>query len=396
MKLLIAEDDLTSRSVLSAFLGKKGYDITAASDGVAAWDMLQGGGAFDLALLDWNMPGMDGVDVCRRIKTTQKDLYTYVIVLTSKNKTSEIVEAFEAGADDYVSKPPDMAILCARINAGLRIVAMQNKLSEYARDMEKLATERALQLASADRLMTIGLLSAGVAHEINNPAAYISVNLQTLDKNWPLVSGYLEGLPATSPSGEKARAVLAGMPYMIKEMQNGVVRIKKITDGLKAYARTDNGGKKEIDVNACVEESLKLCRGRFPQKLTIVKRLAAGLPRIVADAGQVEQVLINLLINAADALESRDRGEITLQTAADKDAVVLFVRDDGPGLPEDAEKKLFKAFFTTKETGKGTGLGLFISQGIIEGNGGTIGVKNRPEGGAEFTIRLPAAQKRGE
>jgi signal transduction histidine kinase len=390
MKILIAEDDAASRGLLAAFLLKRGYDVTAAADGLKAWETLRAGGPFDLALLDWNMPGMDGVELCRRIKAERKDLYTYVIVLTSKNSTPEIVEAFEAGADDYISKPPEMAVLCARVGAGLRVVALQNKLGEYARDMESLATERAAQLARADRLVTIGLLSAGVAHEINNPASNISVNLQTISKNWPVVSGYLEGLPAPSAEGERARAVLAEMPHMVREMQNGVVRIKKITDGLKAYARPGNGLKKAVDVNRCAEEALKLCGGRLGKKISVVRELAAELPGVAADEGQVEQVLINLLINAADAIESRERGEITLRTASEAGSVIIRVRDDGPGIPEEAMRKIFKAFFTTKETGKGTGLGLFISQSIIEGSGGAISAKNHPGGGAEFTVKLPA------
>jgi signal transduction histidine kinase len=390
MKLLIAEDDLTSRSGLSAFLKKSGYCVTAAADGLEAWNILRNDRSFDLALLDWNMPGMSGVDLCRRIKGELKAPYIYVIVLTSKNKTAEIVEAFEAGADDYISKPPDMAVLCARINAGLRIVAMQNKLGEYARDMELLATERAVQLAQADRLVTIGLLSAGVAHEINNPASNISVNLQTISKNWPVVSGYLEGLPAPSAEGERARIVLAEMPNMVREMQNGVIRIKKITDGLKTYVRPGSGLKKTVNVNCCAEEALKLCGGRFGRKISIARELAADLPGVAADEGQIEQVVINLLINAADALEGRERGKITLQTAATGESVVLFVRDNGPGIPEEAMGKIFKAFFTTKETGKGTGLGLFISQSIIEGSGGAISAKNHQGGGAEFAIKLPA------
>lgn len=393
MKLLIAEDDPASRGILTSVLRKKGYEVTAAADGLEAWNHLQDRGPYDLALLDWEMPGMDGIELCRRIRAMRKSSYTYVILLTGRCETVETVEAFEAGADDYISKPMNIAVLLARINAGMRIVSMQASLNVYAHDMEALATERAVQLTHADRLKTIGLLSAGVAHEINNPASYISVNLQTIAGHWPLVSEYLKDLPVSSAAGEKARAVLAEMPYMLREMQNGVMRIKKITDGLRAYTRAETGARRAMDVNACAEEALKLCGVRFPQKVNIVKRLAADLPPVDASDGQLEQVLINLLLNAADALESGEHGEITLQTAADGDAVVLYVRDNGPGIRENDLRKLFKAFYTTKETGKGTGLGLFISQSIIEGNGGTISASNRPSGGAEFVVKLPAASK---
>ncbi len=174
MKILIAEDDLTSRSVLMSVLKKWNFDVISTCDGDEAWNTMQNEDAPQLVVIDWEMPGMNGDELCKRLRGQERKRPLYLILLTSRDKTDDIVHGFEAGADDYIAKPFNNAELKARVDAGRRSLNFQTEIRRYAEEMETLARDRAVQLAHSDRMATLGILSAGIAHEINNPSTFIS------------------------------------------------------------------------------------------------------------------------------------------------------------------------------------------------------------------------------
>ena len=260
MKILVAEDDTPSRLLLTRKLSAWGYEVIAAEDGNQAWDALLRDRP-DIAILDWMMPGQDGAGLCRQIRNAKDRPYIYTILLTAKGCDQDILAGFDAGADDYMTKPFDSDILRSRVSVGARVVnydkelAVKNEqLRQHSADMEKLAQERSQQLVHAERMATVGLLSAGIAHEINNPTAFISGNIQTLEKFWQDVEPVLQpGSDKGNSLSDKIEFILEEMPNTINGIRSGVERISKIVNGLKAFCRKDHGNLMACDANVCIE-----------------------------------------------------------------------------------------------------------------------------------------------
>ena len=221
MRILIAEDDFTSRGMLTAVLKKAGHEVVEAINGAEAWAELQKPDAPRLIILDWMMPEMDGLEVMRLARNLMIEPPSYIIMLTSKSEKTDIIAGLNAGADDYLAKPFDLAELKARVDVGKRTIQLQSEISRYAESMEALAKERAVQLAHSDRMATMGILSAGIAHEINNPSTFISVSAQTLAQNWGVVQTCLDG-GATAEQAAQARLVAAEVPSILDDIKSGV------------------------------------------------------------------------------------------------------------------------------------------------------------------------------
>ncbi len=401
MKILIAEDDSASNLFLKETLQKAGYEVLEALDGNRAWHIIQTDKP-KLALLDWMMPGIEGVELCKRIRKMQTENYTYVILLTSKSEKDDIIAGLNAGADDYIIKPFDRKVLCSRITVGARIIEYESLLAEknrrlqrYSLEMETLAQERSEQLTHAERMATVGLLSAGIAHEINNPASFIAGNIQILDRFCRDMEPILrDKITSGGDNSQKLEFILKELPKTVDGIRNGVMRISRIVVGLKSFCRRNEKSIGACDINACIEQAIELCNNALKYQVTMEKDLMKTLPRIKADSQQMEQVMVNLFVNAADSIKEgpgseKARGILGIKTAVLDNSVVITVSDTGTGIPEDNLEDIWKPFFTTKQPDKGTGLGLFTVRGIIENHGGQIKVSNRPNGGAEFVITLP-------
>lgn len=389
-KILVAEDDKSSRALLNTVLAKAGYEVTTVSDGDAALLALMEKDAPQMALLDWMMPGLDGLALCGVLKQDQRLSPIYLILVTSKSQREDIVKGLDAGADDYIIKPFDRQELMARISAGFRSLDMQMQLKDYSLNMEKLANERAAQLVHADRMATLGLMSASITHEINNPASFVSVNTQVLEENWPVIDACLSGR-ASAEEQTRARMIAQEIPSIFSEIRSGVSRIRDIVENLKTYARSGNENFKEIRIEACLEDAVKLCWNKLKHHMTVTRDFDPDLPPVYGDCRRLEQVFVNILINAADAMDmaGTQEGRLAIAIRKGQGTVVITLHDSGPGIAESHLKQIFSPFFTTKKAGKGTGLGLLISRGIVKDHGGTLEAFNREEGGAEFHITLP-------
>jgi signal transduction histidine kinase len=254
-----------------------------------------------------------------------------------------------------------------RVEALLRDVSERKKLDDETRDIYH-------QLLQAEKMAALGQTVSGVAHELNNPLATILSWAERLSQRQSLEEPVRRGLETILSESERAA---------------------RIVRNLLTFARKRQTTRAMVDINHVARETLAL--RAYEQRVTnvdVIDALAAGLPHVFADGHQVQQVLLNLVINAEQAmLAANGRGTLVVRTwhAADLDTVIVEVNDDGPGIPDDLQPKIFDPFFTTKEVGKGTGLGLTVAYAIVHEHGGRIRLESRPNKGASFYVELPVS-----
>jgi len=256
-----------------------------------------------------------------------------------------------------------------RIEALMRDVSERKKLDDETRDLYH-------QLLQAEKMAALGQTISGVAHELNNPLATIL--------------SWAERLSQKPTNDDSLRR---GLETILNESE----RAARIVRNLLTFARKRQTTRAMVDINHVVRETLAL--RAYDQQLSnisVLDALAAGLPQVFADGYQVQQVLLNLIINAEQAmLSSHGRGILVVRSwhDADRESIILEINDDGPGIPEDVQPKIFDPFFTTKEVGKGTGLGLTVAYAIVKEHGGRIRLESRPQGGASFFVEMPVSGK---
>lgn len=242
----------------------------------------------------------------------------------------------------------------------------------------RVLTER---LAHSDKLASLGQMSAGIAHEINNPVAYVIANLTAL-------SDMLDELEHSGLT-EAGRQALTGAREIVADCAEGVERIRRISADLKRFARADETTFQRVDLNSVVETACQLADNELRHRARLILKLG-DVPRIFGDPDKLTQVVLNLLINAAQALEGGDpsKHRISVETLHEEDRVILRVSDTGRGISEAARARMFEPFFTTKKEG-GTGLGLWLVQDIVTRHDGEVRVSSVLGKGATFEVLLP-------
>lgn len=413
--ILIVDDNPDSLRMLCDLLIEQGWKVRPVSDGMLA---LQAAAANppDLILLDVLMPGMDGFQVCAALKENPLTRPVPIIMVTALTEKQDKLRGLEAGADDFLSKPFDRTELLVRTQNLLRVKEYGDFLKSHNEILEQQVRLRCEELEAAhdelkkaqshlvqqEKMATIGLLMAGVAHEINNPVGYISSNLDSLRKYGERLSEFIaaqdEALQCAGMASERLQQlrerrkklkidhVLADLPQVIRESAEGTERLKAIIQNLKCFSRRDNAERTLADINQCLENALGIVHNELKYKASV--RCEYGeLPKTLCYPQELGQVFINLLVNAAHAIE--DAGEIRVRTRLEGGLIRVSVSDTGCGIPENIRRRIFEPFFTTKEIGKGTGLGLAISTDIIRKHGGDIGVESEPGKGTTFTVSIP-------
>jgi len=405
MKVLIAEDDPISRVLLQGHLQKWGHEVTAANTGAEAWRLFQAG-SYPLVVSDWMMPEMDGPELIRRIRACPRPGYVYVILLTSRTQKADVVVGMEAGADDFVTKPFDREELRVRLRAGERIVQLEHTLAEQNQALR----EAQAALVQNEKLASLGLLAAGMAHEINNPVAYVTNNLTVLRRD---MLAALEVLDAYQ-QGDAGRAVRLGAEADLAYFQanfartcdktlEGLQRVRDIVGNLRDFARLDEAEFKEADLNAALASTLEILHHEIKKNAIHLATDLRPLPPVLCHPGKLNQVFLNLLANAVQACSAG--GAVTARTRFDPSPplplpgstrdgeVVIEVQDNGSGIRPEHLPHIFEPFFTTKPVGQGTGLGLSVSFGIVRDHGGVIEVETEVGRGSMFRVRLPLQPK---
>jgi len=261
--------------------------------------------------------------------------------------------------------------------------------------------EKDVLMLQQDKLASIGLLAAGVAHEINNPMGFIMSNLKTLKGYVENLGQYTSLLQAlVSREGSNEGQHMAGeasekldIPYILDDIgklvagsSGGAERVKRIVTDLRNFSRSDEAQFMETDLNQCIQSTANVVHNEIKYVAELEFNLG-DIPHIICNPQQINQVVANLLVNAAQAIDGF--GYITVTTSSEGEQVVMTVADTGRGIPERFRGRVFDPFFTTKDVGKGTGLGLSISYGIIKKHFGTIGFETESGVGTTFTVRLP-------
>ncbi len=241
-------------------------------------------------------------------------------------------------------------------------------------------------LRQAQKLETVGSLAAGVAHEVNNPLAFVRANLRQIERLGALIAKHAERIAETERDADD----LAEFPQLIAESLDGIDRIGRIVDAMRRFSRAPADDLGPIDLNESLREAMRLAELHHNRGVTIEAWLAEGLPTIRGSAQRLTQVFLNLLVNAKQALVERSDGHITARTRLVRGIVEVTIMDDGPGVPSAIRDRIFDPFFTTKGPEDGTGLGLAIAFDIVREHGGVLELRPGPRHGACFVAYLPS------
>jgi signal transduction histidine kinase len=284
------------------------------------------------------------------------------------------------------------------------LMQARSMLEKKSNDLERAnreLREKQQQLVQSEKLVSLGRLSAGMAHEINNPIQFIQGNMRILSEATDSILPVLDQHSLANPDFRIARLEYAFFREHIKtllhDMSNGTVRIADIVRDLKKFARAEEGRFDEtVDVNEAIRSSLRLVHNKV-KRHQVVQDLDPELPKITGNTNKIEQVMVANLINAAEALAERTDGTIRVATALDpgRTSISITVSDNGPGMTEDVKRRIFDPFFTTKQRTGGMGLGLSVAYGIIKDHQGWIDVDTRPGEGSSLHYHFPVARSEG-
>ena len=345
-RVLVAEDEDDLREFICAALAKQ-FDVSQARDGREALEIAKAERP-DLVLTDVMMPNVSGADLCRAIKSEPQLRTTPVVMLTARSGSDAALDGYNAGADDFVTKPFHNRVLIARLRAQLKLRAL------------------GLQLADQARLATAGTLAAGIAHEVKNPVNAV-LNAARVLKN--------PGQGKVAPE------------RLLSVIEDAADRILGIVSALEQHVRPAEGaGSMACDVRVGLDSTLRLLAHRMGN--IEVERTYATERLVMAPARELNQVFLNLLDNAVRV----EPAHIWVRVESTPNGVHIEIADDGPGVPPDVASLIFQPFFTTREVGEGTGLGLYLSRRIIDDCGGELGYRPREGGGSEFIVELPTTE----
>ncbi len=366
--LLLVDDEDGFRTTIAKRLGKRGFAPMQASSGEECLDIV-GRKPVDVVVLDVKMPGMSGIDTLKAIKQACEKIQ--VILLTGNITVSDGIEGIKSGAFDYLTKPVEIDHLVNKIKQAFDMIRLEEekqKELEYRAKLEK-------KMIDTERLVSLGTMSTGIAHEINNPLAIINES-----------AGFMKQViiqPEMSRIPQK-EALLMG----IEKIEKSIKRARKITHQLLGHVKKQKSQISEVDLKALLSETLGLLEREVENKNIQINWKTDKKKKVLwSDPYQIRQILINLLSNAVHAVKKN--GSIDLFLSETKVDIILEIKDNGIGIPKKNLGKIFDPFFTTKPFDEGTGLGLFVVHKIISSLGGEVTVESTLGRGSCFMIKLP-------
>ena len=408
----IAESDIVYGRV------ELGFDIQAIMEeiadtrrlgiGIAAVEMLLVG-LFSLLLGTYLTRQLKVLQVTAK-KISQGD-YSTRIPVTGHDEVADVSSAFnrmstalqetQTSRDEYEEQLIELnQTLEEKVER--RTAQINRQVAELQAANDKIADTQA-KLIQSEKLASVGQLAAGVAHEINNPIGFVRSNLTTLTEYVETYQTLLKTYQSLTSLSEDERSghiteirkiedrediefINEDITELLKDSVDGTARVRDIVQGLRDFSHTGGQSRTRCDLNRCIESTLKIVKNGLQNKC-IIETSLQPVPEVMANTGEINQILMNLMVNAGQAVG--DNGLITVKTVMHKNTVQIDIQDNGSGIDPSHLDKLFDPFFTTKPVGEGTGLGLAISYGIIQDHDGEIEVNSELGVGTAFTIRLP-------
>ena len=457
-RVLIIDDSPINLDLLNKTLTRAGFEVAVASTGTIALEWLESNQT-DLVLLDIIMPGIDGFEVCEMLKKNLSTRDIPIIFMTALNDIEDRVKGLSLGAVDYITKPFGQEEILARVKIHLKLRSLTKALAEKNELLEREIAERAkteetlqertkelqelteeleerveertaevtrawqqfqeakMQLMQSEKMSALGQMMAGIAHEINNPVTFIIGNINYAEEYIQdllnLLNMYRETFPDAGEEIEREIETIEleflkkDLPQLIASMKQGTERINNITKSLRTFSRADTVSKVAFKLHEGIDSTLMILKNRLRAndkrpEIVVVKKYG-DLPEIECYPGQLNQVFMNIIANAIDALDEGNEGRtfeelklwpntitITTELNEEKTAAIVRIEDNGPGMSQEVQKRIFDNLFTTKPVGKGTGLGLSISLSIIvEKHGGKLSCNSELGEGTEFAIEIP-------
>ncbi|BBD60621.1 response regulator receiver sensor signal transduction histidine kinase [Nostoc sp. HK-01] len=421
--ILIVDDTITNLEIISDALTTAGFVVTTARNGEKALQQIQDT-LPDLILLDVMMPGIDGFETCQKLKTNPLTQDIPVIFMTGISDIETKVKGLNLGAVDYITKPFQKEEVLARIKTHLQLryltKTLEQRVSERTAELSQALKDLQayqIQIIQKEKMSALGQLVTGIAHEINNPVSCIHGNLDHTANYFnnliKIIDLYQQNYPEPVPAiqAEIAETDLeymrSDLPNLITSMKEGVQRIRNISTSLRNFSRPDKDRKVFCNIHNGIDSTIMILKHRLKAskvrpEIEVIRNYG-NLPSITCFSGQLNQVFMNILTNAIDALEESNIGRgyseiekhpnqiwITTSLSEDKYNAVIQIKDNGVGMSADIQQKIFEHLFTTKLFGRGTGLGLSIAhQIIVEKHKGKLDVYSVPGKGSEFTITIP-------
>jgi len=364
MNILIADDDTASRKMIAQYLKKKAYNVFEAANGIETFTSILEH-PINIAIIDWVLPGMDGIEVCRKIREKQKGSYVFIIMLTAKEEKQDLIEGFEAGVDEFIMKPVNLQELIARIKVGIRIVDLERKLIEKQRELSG---------TNEMKNKFIGI----VAHDLRNPVISIRGFSELLLK---------DGTNFTEEHNEFLDIIHSTSRNMLA-MINDLLDISRIESG-KMQLSQKNGS-----LNKLILERIQLIQLQADKKHISIHKDLPTIPEVAFDVHRLGQAIDNLITNAIKFAPIGSNVYLSLQQNGE--LVHFSVTDEGPGIPREEQHLLFSEFhrLSIRPTGgeTSTGLGLAIAKKIIEAHNGMIEFETQEGMGSTFSLVLPVAR----
>lgn len=424
MKILVVDDSLLYLSMVNKYLDEMPSvsEVILCSNPKEVMDVVENKN-IDIIIMDVIMPEISGFELLENLRAEKNYDDIPIIMFTSLNDPESYKKCYELGATDFISKPINILEFHARLKVAIqsktssdnykRLIEITRQQNLNLMEINAKLNDTQFHLVQSEKMAAIGNLAAGIAHEINNPMGFVSSNFEILQKYFSRLFEYLnfihkiysnvnlEESPFYYLAEEvlekhkklKIDVVLNELEGVINDSQSGVQRVTAIIQSLRVFARSVQDDEKDtyslIDI---INQVILISNNEIKYVANVNLSIPADII-LYCNKVQIGQVLINILVNAAQAIKSQQRdvmGNITIIAERDDKYIVVHIIDDGPGIPEENLLKLFDPFFTTKEIGQGTGLGLSISYDIIVNkHSGSIDINTEVGKGTEFIVKLP-------
>lgn len=433
--LLVVEDDAFIRNSMTAYLKAEGFLVDKVENGRGALERINKKPP-DLIITDLKMPEMGGMELLQKVEA---DFPAIPVIIVSGVGTMELViEALRMGAKDYLQKPiHDMGLLKHSIDGVLSHTSLKEENRKYQEELEDLVEKRTAelwhknlvlqrlikereeaeaQLLHAQKLESVGQLAAGIAHEINTPTQFVSSNIDFLTEAFAHIKLVLEDFrksfaqdridSLTRDDLQKLGQRLEDLdwPYLAEEIPmalgqstEGVTRISTIVGAMKEFSHPGSKSAVDIDLNHVINTTVNVARNEWKYVADLRTELDPNLKSTSCHSDEISQVLLNIIVNAAHAIEDRlgdnpeeKKGNIVISSQQLENYAEITISDDGSGIPSKVKHRIFDPFFTTKKVGKGTGQGLAIAHNVVtKKHEGEIFFTSQEGNGTVFTVRLP-------